>query len=129
MSRPKLIRKIIVNIVLNGLALYAAVTFLSQNITYTGGVLFFILGGLIIGLLNTFLKPLLKIVSLPFIIITAGLFLLVINTGILWLTEKMLNSLDFHGVSLHINGLFTYVMAALIFAVVNWVEHLFIRSH
>lgn len=43
-----------------------------------------LLGGLVFGLVNTFLKPLLLILTLPIAVLTLGLFVLVLNTGLLY---------------------------------------------
>jgi len=49
--------------------------------------------GLVLGLLNYFLKPLLKTLTLPLEIVTLGLFTIVINMGLLWLLDKMFDEL------------------------------------
>jgi len=54
----------------------------------------FLVLGVVLGLLNFFLKPLLKALSLPLEIITLGLFNIAINMGILWLLELMFDELQ-----------------------------------
>lgn len=49
--------------------------------------------GIVLGLLNFFLKPLLKTLALPLEIITLGLFTVVINMGLIWLLDKMFDEL------------------------------------
>jgi len=49
--------------------------------------------GIVLGLLNYFLKPLLKLLSLPLEIITLGLFTLVINMGLMWILDMMFDEL------------------------------------
>src|SRR3989339_190320 len=49
--------------------------------------------GIVLGLLNYFLKPLLKTLSLPLEIITLGLFTIVINMALLWLLDLMFDEL------------------------------------
>jgi putative membrane protein len=46
---------------------------------------------IVLALLNTFLKPLLIIITIPFTILTLGLFLLVINAGIIMLADAMIS--------------------------------------
>lgn len=53
----------------------------------------FLVLGIVLGLLNYFLKPLLKALALPFQIITLGLFTVVINMAILWLLDLMFDEL------------------------------------
>lgn len=47
------------------------------------------------GLLSWLLKWLLVLISLPFVLVTFGLFLLVINGFLLWITDKLLDSVSF----------------------------------
>jgi len=48
-----------------------------------------VLAALVLGILNTFVKPLLTFISIPFIIITLGLFLIIINAALLKLTALL----------------------------------------
>lgn len=114
------------NIIFNAGALYAIATFL-EGIKYTGGWKFFVIGGVTMGVLNAIVKPVLKIFSLPFIILTLGLMLAVINGFLLFLLEKIIKFLEVSGVSFQISGLMMYLIAGLVFGVVNYVEHLFWR--
>jgi putative membrane protein len=49
---------------------------------------------LVYGLINVTLGTVLKLLAIPFVIITLGLFLIVINTFLLWLTDKLLDDFD-----------------------------------
>ena len=49
--------------------------------------------GIVLGLLNYFLKPILKTLSLPLEIITLGLFTIIIDMGLIWLLDKMFDEL------------------------------------
>lgn len=120
-------KKVIIGIVLNALALYVTVQII-DSITYTGGVKTFIIAGVVIGLLNTFVKPFIKLLSFPFIIITGGLLLIVINALILWVAVFLVNSLEFKDITLHFAGFGTYLFSAIVFGVINWVEHLIIKN-
>lgn len=53
----------------------------------------FLFLGLVLGLLNYFVKPLLKTISLPLEIITLGLFSLVINAGLIWILDQIFDEL------------------------------------
>jgi putative membrane protein len=53
----------------------------------------FLVLGIVLGLLNYFLKPVLKILSLPLEIITIGLFTILINMGLIWILDKMFDEL------------------------------------
>lgn len=122
-----MIKKIVLGIALNGLALYVVTLFLT-DITYTGGVKFFIIGGLTIGILNTFVKPLMKLLSFPMLLMTIGLFSIVINAIIFWLTTKVVNGINLPDVTVVVGSPWTYVIAALVFGLVNGAIHMIIRN-
>ncbi len=122
-----MLKKIIIGVALNGLALYA-VTWLLSDIQYTGGIKFFIVGGLIIGILNVFVKPLMKILSFPLMMMTIGLFSLVINAIIFWLTMRVVNGIHLADISVTISGALTYLVAGIVFGLVNWFLHIFIKN-
>jgi len=73
---------------------------------------------LILGVVSSFVKPVLKILSIPFIIVTLGLFLLVINAAMLMLTSWLAGLLD---VGFHVNGFWTAVGGAIVITVVDWI--------
>jgi len=54
----------------------------------------FLVLGFVLGLLNFFLKPLLKTLALPLEIVTLGLFTIVINMGLLWTLDMMFDELS-----------------------------------
>ena len=73
---------------------------------------------LILGVVSSFVKPVLKILSIPFIIVTLGLFLLVINAAMLMLTSWLAGLLD---VGFHVDGFWTAVGGAIVITVVDWI--------
>ncbi|MDD3862083.1 MAG: phage holin family protein [Candidatus Gracilibacteria bacterium] len=122
-----LIKKVIVGIVLNGLALYA-LTYVLEEVVYTGGIKFFIIGGLVLGILNLIVKPLFKIIAFPLIFLTGGLFLIVINAVILAFLSYFLGVIEFRDVTLTFPNIGSYVIGGLVFGVVNWLAHLIIKN-
>lgn len=123
-----MLHKIVVGIVLNGLALYLVTKFLPGSIEYTGGIWFFVVGGTVIGVLNIFVKPLMKILSFPLVLMTVGLFTLVINAVIFWLTIKLVNVIGILDVTATISSAWTYLWGAIVFGLVNWGLHLIIHN-
>jgi putative membrane protein len=83
---------IIVRILLNGLGLWAASQLL-PGIHYQGDLWYLLLAGLVIGALNLLVKPLVTLLSLPLVLVTFGLFFLVINGFLVWLADKLLDGL------------------------------------
>lgn len=134
-ARPRLfvilatmLRKILFGIILNGAALYGVIYFLPQNIVYTGGLAFFALGGIVMGLINSIIKPILKLVTLPLQILTLGLSLILLNGLMFWIFDQIIGTLLIEGITLQVIGVKTYFLAGFIFGLLNWLEHLLIPS-
>jgi putative membrane protein len=121
------IRRIVLGITLNGLALYL-VTYFLDDVSAQGGLVFFIIGGTIIGLLNWLIKPILKTLAIPLIFLTGGLILIVINTLLLWIAKEIIVILQIPGIAFEISGTINYLIAGLLFGVLNWLEHLIISN-
>lgn len=83
----------ILQILINAAALYAA-ELVVPGILFTGEWWKLLVVAFIFGLVNTFLRPILRIVSLPLTIMTLGLFLFVINALMLLLTGAISNELN-----------------------------------
>ncbi len=61
------------------------------------GFTYLLLFTIVLALLHTFLKPIMKLLTFPFIILTFGLFSLVINGFLLWLTDYILGGFQIMG--------------------------------
>ena len=81
--------KLLVRIALNGLGLWAAAQLL-PGIHYEGGLLYLLLAGFVLGAVNLLVKPLVTILSLPFVVLTLSLFFIVINGLMVWLVDLLL---------------------------------------
>ena len=78
--------KFILRWLINAIALYLAIRFV-PGIAFGGGWLGLLWLALIFGLVNAFLRPLLQLLTCPLIILTLGLFTLLINMAMLKVTE------------------------------------------
>jgi len=58
-----------------------------------------LIAAVVLALVNTIVKPVLFVLTLPFTIVTLGLFLVVLNAFMLWLTQKLVPGFDVHGFS------------------------------
>ena len=73
---------------------------------------------MILGLVSSFVKPIIKLLSIPFIIVTFGLFLWVINALMLELTAWLAEQLD---LGFEVTEFFWQaLLGALVITVVNW---------
>lgn len=79
-------------------------------------------------MLNFAVKPLLKIIWLPFIMLTFGLFILVINWIILYLLERIIAWLSIDWVFFHIYGTLNFIIAVAIFTVFNIIYNTFLKK-
>lgn len=70
----------------------------------------------IFGLINTLVRPLLTLLTLPFVIFTLGLFLLIINATVLYLTSALANAV---GIQFVIDGWGWAILGALVINVVS----------
>lgn len=99
------------------------VTLLPLDVAVTGDqtgwsrVLVFLAVGAVIAGLNAVVKPILKVLSIPVLILTLGLFSLIITWFILWLAAWITSSFSF--ASLTIGGFWKSLLAALIIAIIT----------
>lgn len=83
------------------------------GVTYSGfGAL--LIMALLLGLVNAFIRPVLLLLSLPFIVITLGFFILIVNTLLFWLVSALVPGFA-------VSGFWQAFFAALIVSFVNWV--------
>jgi putative membrane protein len=71
---------------------------------------------LILGVVSVFVEPVVKFFSIPFIIVTLGLFLLVINALMLMLTASIAGGL---GIGFHVDGFWNAVLGSVVITLVN----------
>ncbi len=129
--------RVVIRVVINAAALWVASWVLpgmhiaSDSIvgTEVGGsaetantintILAYLFIGLIFGVVNALVKPIVKMLSLPVTILTLGLFTIVINAAMLWLTAWMST---FTPVQFSIDDFFwTAILAALIISIISMV--------
>lgn len=111
--------KFLIWVTVNALAL-AAATWLLDDISVTGDneALTMIGVALIFGVVNAVVAPIVKLFSLPFILLTLGLLLFVINALMLLLTEWLANQF---GLNFHVDGFWTAVLGSIIITIATWV--------
>ncbi|MFE4665891.1 phage holin family protein [Streptomyces sp. NPDC056716] len=114
-------KNFVVKTIANAGALAVAV-WLLDKITLTGdstgkkiGTL--LLVALIFGVVNFIVKPLVQLLSLPLLILTLGLFTLIVNALMLLLTSWLADKLD---LSFQVDGFWTAVLGGLIISIVSW---------
>lgn len=71
-----------------------------------------LIAALVLGMLNAFVKPVLQILSLPFIVLTFGLFLVVINAVLLRVTAWLVSGF-------HVSGMWPALGGSLVISIVS----------
>ncbi|MEU8222281.1 phage holin family protein [Kribbella sp. NPDC048915] len=115
-------KNLIIRLLANAVAL-AVASWLVSGITLEGAttgkrVLTLLIVAAIFGLVNAIVKPVVKLVSLPFLILTLGLLTFVINACMLLLTSWITGKLD---VQFHVDGFWAALLGALIISVVGMI--------
>jgi putative membrane protein len=116
--------KFIIRWAINAVALYVAI-WIVPGIVLNGTWTDILWLALIFGLLNALVRPLLKFLTCPLIILTLGLFTIVINTGMLLLTSKIGQTFGF---GLTVDGFWQAVLGSLVISLVSVVMSLIFRG-
>lgn len=108
-------RSFVIRLLVNAAALWVA-TRVVPGVEYTGGWLAFFGVAIVFGAVNTFVGIMAKILTFPLIILTLGLFLLVINGLMLLLTSAIAEAL---GLGFHVSGFSAAFWGALVVSIVS----------
>jgi putative membrane protein len=104
----------------NVVALFMASWILS-GVSYGDEWWTLLIAGVVFTLVNAFVKPILTVLSIPFIVVTLGLFYFLINILMLYLTDWLVSDFE-------IETFWWGVLAAIIVSVVNWILHMAFRE-
>ncbi len=110
-------RKLLLRWVINAAAVYVAIRVVS-GITIEGGWTVYFWVALILGLANAILAPIIKALTCPLILLTLGLFTLVINGLMLWLTSLIAEGL---GIGFRVENFLAAFLGALVISLVSFV--------
>jgi putative membrane protein len=111
----KFILRLFILIIGNALALYLA-TRLIPGFEITSNYIGFLKVGLVLGIINSFVRPLVKLLSFPFILITFGLFSLVINILLLYSTSYLF---DFFTINSLLSGIFGLLVISTVNSIIS----------
>ncbi len=107
------IGKLLFHIVSGILGLFLAAKFI-PGVEFMGSYKMLVIIGGVLGIINFFIKPILKTISLPIRILTLGIFSLVINMAMVWLIEILFPK------ELEITGLLPLFLTTIIIWVLNF---------
>ena len=110
--------RLALRIAVNAIALWVAAELIG-GIELASGLGSVLLVAIIFGLVNAVVKPVATLLTLPVTLLTLGLFLLVVNAGMLGLTAWLTDSLD-------VDGFWPAVLGAIVVSLVSWLLSAFV---
>ena len=116
--------RFLLRLAINAAALWAA-TAIVPGVRHEGSAASLLAVALVFGLVNAFVRPVLKLLTCPLLIATLGLFTFVVNAMILWLTSALSNALS---IGFHVDGFGSAFLGALVVTVVSVLLSLVLRD-
>lgn len=115
-------RNIIIRIIVNMIALWAAAA-LVGGVTLTTDLVEWIVVAIVFGLVNTFIGPIIKLLTLPLNLLTLGLFTFVVNAFLLLLTSWLIPYISFEGglFGKFVNALLASIVISIVSIILNWI--------
>lgn len=120
--------QLVLRLIINAVAIWLAaawvtgINIVSSEDNGNGGKIVVVLViAAVFTLVNALVKPIVKLLSLPLIVLTLGLFLLVVNALMLWLTAELTQLADHPSFGLEVDGFWAAVLGGIIISLVNWV--------
>ena len=114
----------VIRLLINAAALWTAVR-LVPGVSFTGDWRLLFVVALIFGVLNVLLKPLLLLLTLPFLLLTLGLFTFVVNAFLLLVTSKLSGSM---ALGFHVDGFVPALLGSIVISVVSLMLSAFVSS-
>lgn len=109
--------KLLIRWAVASLALFVAAWLVPGITVKGGGWVVYAVMALVLGLVNAVVRPLLKLLTCPLILLTLGLFVLVINGITLWLASAI--AVNWFDVGFYVDGFWSGFLGALIVSVVT----------
>lgn len=123
--------RFLLKVIINAVAIWLATLMLGVRLEVVGGdtdfqrVLVFLGVALVFGLINAFVKPVVKLLALPLYILTLGLFTLIVNAGMLWLVGWLSEKTEY---GLRIEDFWTAVLGAIIISIASFFLSLVVKD-
>jgi putative membrane protein len=115
---------VIWRLLINAGALWVAMQIV-PGISFAGDWRRLLIVALVFGVLNACVRPVLLILSIPLLIVTLGLFTLVLNAFMLWLTSEASEVL---GLNFHVAGFWAALLGSLVVSIVSFGLSMFVTS-
>lgn len=102
---------LIIRILISAVAVWVAAYFI-PGVSVTGGAGTYLIVAIVLGFLNAFIKPILTVLTIPITVITLGLFLLVLNVLMVYLTSYLVPNF-------HVSGFITALLFSFVVSIVT----------
>jgi putative membrane protein len=113
MKKPKPIYRFLTRWLVCSLGLWIAASILSSSISYGSRFGVIVIAGLVLAVINTIIKPLLIFLSLPALLLSLGLFLIIINGVTVLIASKLYHPL-------HVTNFWAAIFAGMVIGLVNY---------
>jgi putative membrane protein len=87
---------------------------IAPSLISVDGFLSALIAAILLGIVNTIIRPILVILTFPITLLSLGLFLLVINGLMLWLVSALVSGF-------HVNGFWGALFGSILISIVSWV--------
>ena len=108
--------RLLLRLLINAAALWVA-TQVVPGISFSGDWRLLLIVALVFGVLNVLVRPVLIVLTFPFLLLTLGLFTLVLNAFMLWLTSALSEAL---GLGFDVRGFWAAFLGALVVSLVSF---------
>ncbi len=103
--------RLLLSWLINTAALFALPFLMSSvTITHIGAA---VIAALVLGLVNTLIRPVLVILTLPVTVLSLGLFILVINAILFWAVATLIDGFD-------VTGFWSAFIASIVYSIISW---------
>jgi putative membrane protein len=116
-----LLYRLLVRWLVCSFGLWIAAALLGGRVDYNGSIMVILIAGLILAAVNAVLRPMVVILSLPAILFTLGLFMVVINGLMVFIVSKLYDPL-------HITSFWAAILAGMIIGLVNYLVTAILES-
>ncbi len=110
--------RIVIRVLINAVALWAAASVI-DGIELSSELTSILIVAFVFGIINAVLRPIVKLLSLPFIVLTLGLFTFVVNGAMLLVVDWLTEGLD-------VDGFVNAMLGAIVISIVSWALSLFL---
>lgn len=117
--------RFLIRLLINAAALWVAIRVV-PGVRFDGHWSLLLGVALVFGVLNAFVRPVVKLFTLPLLIVTLGLFTFVINALMLWLTGWISGVLD---LGFHVAGFWPAFWGALVVSLISLILSIFVKEH